>query len=571
MEKLASHLYLSVHSLPQEDHNDTDNASPDRYTRFSSAIPGQPHALLDSTQESPRALSAADHFGCSAHGSSRALPEVPLVQIATPHWVPPGAHTLQRGPQAALLWPRPRPKALGTGALFIEGDQQTLHPTRDQNQPHCGAKRVLQCCAWTSTHPAARRALIPTRQYPCATKARRGSRDNTIARVCWPCPSWCASAAPWFFWTFNGAFSLFQRDRPRRTTTAPWVASTARSVPGVLLPQLACWVVLPSFPQRAPYTPRGRPGDRTRETGGAKPPATGWPRVPLPRLTGGQGLQVRHPRRDLAVRVGLTHQHVVQRLLAQRHDDGFVAVERSAAAQECPLRMRLTQAVPQPGGRLTLAVLVCLPLTGADGCNSQGEAPRRACFDQRCRHYRRAARPLTAPSVPWQTRGTRDCRDLEGQESVPSSRSVEASPWCSPLGPVLLPSVAQPARRIFANRPGNRDWRNSGATPSSMARICVSEGPWGTPKMVSRLQRPRRCCIFQLQRSQAGGLKAPHGKTAQERVVQALVHTIRTPGGGEASKRVGQQSKHRLQGQTRSGAPRLSLLHVRCVAGRGPG
>ena len=27
VEKLASHLYLSVHSLPQEDHNDTDNAS----------------------------------------------------------------------------------------------------------------------------------------------------------------------------------------------------------------------------------------------------------------------------------------------------------------------------------------------------------------------------------------------------------------------------------------------------------------------------------------------------------------------------------------------------------------
>src|SRR5262245_42544509 len=27
VEKLASHLYLSVHSLPQEDHHDTDDAS----------------------------------------------------------------------------------------------------------------------------------------------------------------------------------------------------------------------------------------------------------------------------------------------------------------------------------------------------------------------------------------------------------------------------------------------------------------------------------------------------------------------------------------------------------------
>ena len=101
------------------------------------------------------------HFGCSAHGSSLALPEVPLVQIATPHWVPPGAHTLQRGTQAALLWPRPRPKALGTGALFIEVDQQKLHPTRDQNHPHCGAKRVPQF-APGRRRQAALIALIPT-------------------------------------------------------------------------------------------------------------------------------------------------------------------------------------------------------------------------------------------------------------------------------------------------------------------------------------------------------------------------------------------------------------------------
>ena len=101
------------------------------------------------------------HFGCSAHGSSLALPEVPLVQIATPHWVPPGAHTLQRGTQAALLWPRPRPKALGNGALFIEVDQQKLHPTRDQNHPHCGAKRVPQF-APGRRRQAALIALIPT-------------------------------------------------------------------------------------------------------------------------------------------------------------------------------------------------------------------------------------------------------------------------------------------------------------------------------------------------------------------------------------------------------------------------
>src|SRR5262249_41254880 len=97
--------------------------------------------------------------------------------------------------------------------------------------------------------------------------------------------------------------------------------------PGIVVEQLAGLVVLPDFHHRAPYPLCGRQGDRTRDTVGEKPTATGWPLVPLPRLAGCQALQVRHPGVDLAVRVGLTHQHVVQMLLAQLHDEGLVAVE----------------------------------------------------------------------------------------------------------------------------------------------------------------------------------------------------------------------------------------------------
>ena len=39
MAKLASNLYLLVHSLPQEDRYDTDDASAERYTRFSCPNP----------------------------------------------------------------------------------------------------------------------------------------------------------------------------------------------------------------------------------------------------------------------------------------------------------------------------------------------------------------------------------------------------------------------------------------------------------------------------------------------------------------------------------------------------
>ena len=52
--------------------------------------------------------------------------------------------------------------------------------------------------------------------------------------------------------------------------------------------------------------------------------------------------------------------------------------------------MLLTQAVHQTFGRLKLAVLFFLTITVADFFNIQGEDPMRACFDQRCRHYRMA-------------------------------------------------------------------------------------------------------------------------------------------------------------------------------------
>ena len=56
--------------------------------------------------------------------------------------------------------------------------------------------------------------------------------------------------------------------------------------------------------------------------------------------------------------------------------------------------MLLTQAVHQTLGRLELAVLFFLTITVADFFNIQGEAPRRAGFDQHCRHYRMAEHAL---------------------------------------------------------------------------------------------------------------------------------------------------------------------------------
>ena len=94
--------------------------------------------------------------------------------------------------------------------------------------------------------------------------------------------------------------------------------------------------------------------------------------------------------------------------------------------------MLLTRPFMKTVGRLKLAVLFFLTITVADFFNIQGEDPMRACFDQRCRHYRMAEMHLTAPIVPLQTSGTLDCKWNE------NSLSHRASAYSNRLGALHL-------------------------------------------------------------------------------------------------------------------------------------
>ena len=326
-----------------------------------------------------------------------------------------------------------------------------------------------------------------------------------------------------------------------RTTTAPWGASIARSVHQAVcyrsLPDWSCSQTATNVP---PKTPRGRLGNRPRATGGEKPTATGWPLVPRPRLTGGQGLQGRPPRRDLAGRVGLTPQPVGPMRLAQRPDAGGVAVASSAAAQACHLRRLLTQAVHQTCGRLQRAGLFCWTIPGAACFPLQGEAPMRAGFDQRGRPSRMAERPLTAPLVPWPTSGTRDCRGrksgcpLEPQRrGIALGRSTWHGAWAL-RGPARAAYFFTPA---WPQGPEPR-WGD----PIKQGAQRRVRGPLGHTKKGGEGAASPPLLHWPLKRSQAGGRQEQPGTTAQERVVHTRVHTLRTPGGGEASTSVGPQS-----------------------------
>ena len=86
------------------------------------------------------------------------------------------------------------------------------------------------------------------------------------------------------------------------------------------------------------------------------------------------------------MRLGFTHQHVAQTLLAELQAEGLVAGEMIATDEAWQLRMLLTQAAQQTFGRMKLAVLFLLAIAVADLCNIQGKHPMRARFDQGRRH-----------------------------------------------------------------------------------------------------------------------------------------------------------------------------------------
>ena len=101
-------------------------------------------------------------------------------------------------------------------------------------------------------------------------------------------------------------------------------------------------------------------------------------------------------------------------------------------------------------------------------------------------------------------------------------------------GAFELRSPARPAHFF------KQDWQQGpehlwGDTIKNVAHLRV-RGYLGHTKKCFEVAAPPPLLHFPLKLQKAGVLKEHHGKTAQECVVQTIVHTIRTPGIGEAPR-----------------------------------
>src|SRR5215471_2949585 len=81
--------------------------------------------------------------------------------------------------------------------------------------------------------------------------------------------------------------------------------------PAMMVQERARAVAFPDLHERAPHPPCCGQRDCTGDTVLEKPASTGWPLVPLARLTGSQVGQSGHLVIELAMRARLTRQHVM--------------------------------------------------------------------------------------------------------------------------------------------------------------------------------------------------------------------------------------------------------------------